>query len=259
MTPAGSPEARSRYVDALRVFGLVAAVFVTAYAVQLVVAVVVLGFGEQSEERINAITLATAPVLGAMFVAGSLVAMRFLRLRLSDIGVKWSGVRREALHVLVGITLAVVFLGFVVAFDAFLDVVGIDIDPLAPYDPGDSPVVTVLFVVAAVFFAPVGEEVFYRGLFLTALDEAVAPNAKGRLNAAAQSHVVRRQIVRRWIVVAVVSTVFAVSHVQLSSIFQLFVFGLMLGWSRMIWRSLTPPLVAHAVNNALSVAILLLR
>jgi membrane protease YdiL (CAAX protease family) len=82
--------------------------------------------------------------------------------------------------------------------------------------------------------APVVEEIVFRGLLLPAL----------RIRWAF------------WPAAVVSSLVFALAHVSPLLIPTLFILGLGLAWLRELFDSVYPPIVMHALNNGLAVAVL---
>lgn len=102
--------------------------------------------------------------------------------------------------------------------------------PLLPTGP------VVLVFVAAAVATPLWEEVLFRGVLLPGLAQRFNPLVAVLLSAA----------------------VFAAMHVAPLVLTYVFVLGLGLGWIRWFHRNLWAPVVAHAVNNAVSLTVVLL-
>ena len=96
-------------------------------------------------------------------------------------------------------------------------------------------IVVLVFVVGAVA-TPLWEEVLFRGALLPGLARRFSPLVAVLLSAAA----------------------FAAMHVAPLVLTYVFVLGLGLGWLRWFHGSLWAPVIAHAVNNALSFTVVLL-
>ena len=82
--------------------------------------------------------------------------------------------------------------------------------------------------------APVAEEVFFRGFLLAALVSVV-----GGLRGALVS-----------------SAIFSIAHLNVSTLFPIFVMGIVLSWLYLRTGSIWPPIVAHAAQNLLALTIL---
>ena len=93
----------------------------------------------------------------------------------------------------------------------------------------------VLVVFAIVLFAPIAEELFFRGIVFNAW---------------------RREASRRWAYIGS-AALFAVIHFQLVSLVPIFLLGLALAWVYERTRSLLAPIAMHATVNGLSVALAL--
>ncbi len=104
-----------------------------------------------------------------------------------------------------------------------------DLPSLAP------GLVALVFVIAAVV-TPLWEEVLFRGALLTGLARRFNPFGAVVLSAA----------------------VFAAVHVSPLVLAYVFVLGLGLGWIRWFHHNLWASVIAHAVNNALSLSVVLL-
>jgi membrane protease YdiL (CAAX protease family) len=86
----------------------------------------------------------------------------------------------------------------------------------------------VVFVVMAMFGAPIVEEIAFRGMLYGAL-------AKARIN--------------EHLVVIITALVFALFHFELKRFFILFAIGIILGEVRRRTGSTSAAIVAHVVNN----------
>lgn len=123
--------------------------------------------------------------------------------------------------------------------DALLRLAGLGGDTLAPYrDILAVPWGAVLLTVGAVLFAPVAEELFYRGFI------------QGR---AVGARTGRAAVVP----IVIVAAVFSVVHLNPAAALQLFLFGCLLGWLRQ-WRgALAAPVGAHMALNATTMTAIL--
>lgn len=93
-----------------------------------------------------------------------------------------------------------------------------------------------LLVVAIVVFAPIAEELFFRGVVFNAW---------------------RREAGRRWAYLGS-AALFAAIHVSLVSLVPIFLLGLALAWAYERTRTLLVPIVMHATVNGISVLIALI-
>lgn len=100
----------------------------------------------------------------------------------------------------------------------------------------EEPARKVLLVVSVAVLAPLGEELLFRGYLLRVL--------RAR-------HGVRPALV-------ITSAIFAVIHVNPASVLALFALGMVFGLLRVISGSLWPAMIAHALQNGTSSAIVLL-
>lgn len=82
--------------------------------------------------------------------------------------------------------------------------------------------------------APVGEEIFFRGFLLAALVSAI-----GGLRGALVS-----------------SAIFSVAHLNVGTLFPIFVMGILLSWLYLRTGSILPSIVAHAAQNLLALIFL---
>lgn len=91
-----------------------------------------------------------------------------------------------------------------------------------------SGIVLVLFVLLAMFGAPIVEEIVFRGMLFGALAKAHVPE---------------------WAVVVITAAVFALFHFEPKRFLILFVIGLILGEVRRRTGSTTAAIYAHVINN----------
>ncbi len=127
-------------------------------------------------------------------------------------------------------------IGFIVAYGAVLDAAGLE--NLQPDQGitedailgGAGVAASVLMIVV---IGPFTEEVFFRGFIFSAL---------------------RARLGLGW-ALAVSGAIFAVFHVDPKVMLPIFVTGVLLGWLYHKTGSIWPPLVAHALQNALALAV----
>lgn len=224
-------------------------VYLVAFAAPVLVAVIVVALQGGSADRIGEdVGLAASIVTGIVLAAGSLWAARRIGVGAADLGWRWRGLGVEWRNVGLGVLIAAALQIFAILYAVVLDAFGVEIDALAPYESARAGiVVSVLFAVTAIVVAPVGEELFYRGLITSMIDRRFGRSPRPAL----------RGNSGRWINVLIVSAIFAVSHLIPAAMVQLFVLAIMLGWARLSTGSLVVPITAHAANNAVSVSVLL--
>jgi membrane protease YdiL (CAAX protease family) len=130
--------------------------------------------------------------------------------------------------------LAVVF----TVYSRFCHLVGIKDEPQPISEllaTSDSMMIVALIVIFAIVFAPVCEELFFRGFAYPAL----------------------KQRWGTWAALTTVSAAFAVIHLHLPSVGPLFALAVGLGLSYELTGSLLAPITMHALFNATNVAVLL--
>lgn len=129
------------------------------------------------------------------------------------------------------------FVASVASFVAFtvLDAIGLDPQPQAA-EQALEVIDPWLAVVAVVIFAPIAEEIFFRGVVFNAL---------------------LREGGRRWAFVGS-AALFAVIHLSLVAIVPIFILGLALAWVYDRTRNLLAPIAMHVAVNGISVVIALL-
>lgn len=152
-----------------------------------------------------------------------------------DIGLTWTPFSGHLLWG-VGAYLAMVpaLLITVVLVQVFLPTIPSPAHPIAGVASGENPawVAVLLFLVAAVF-APLFEEVFFRGVLLNALWTRTGSKWVGIVGSALVFSVLHPQLYLGWIAV--------------------FVIGVMLGLLFVERRNLVPCLWMHAINNTLAI------
>ncbi len=223
------------------------AVYAVSFFVPLVVSILVLSMSPVGDPARAAaeVAIATAPIIGIVLGSGALVAIRAIGHRPSLLGWSWRGLRAEWRSILLGLAIAIAILVVDIAFEVLLGVFGVTIEPMAHFNAArQQAFLAAVLVISAVIIAPVGEELFYRGFVLTMFDRALA---RTRMTETAA----------RWVAILAVAAFFSLTHLVIDAAFQLFVFAVMLGWARMRTGSLVAPVSAHAINNAISVSVLL--
>ena len=127
----------------------------------------------------------------------------------------------------------VLSIGFLIVFVSLAERFGPDILVPEPLDVDrlGSGAFLVVNVAIAVLAGPFAEEIFFRGFLLAALVPAL-----GTLRAA-----------------ALASALFAVAHVDVGVMVPFFFTGLLLSWLYLRTRSIWPPMLAHAGQNALAI------
>ena len=175
-------------------------------------------------------TLAVAGLTGLLLVAVWLFAVR-------KYGAPWRSLGLAAPAGASTIALSAVCLvlsiGFLVVFVSLAERFGPDIlvpEPLEA-DRLGSGAFRVVNVAVAVLVGPFAEEVFFRGFLLAALVPAL-----GAFRAA-----------------VVASALFAVGHADVGVMVPFFFTGLLLSWLYVRTRSIWPPMLAHAGQNALAI------
>ncbi len=214
-------------------------VYLLAVTCPLVIASFVAAItGITTSEAGKTIHITAGPLVQIILAAGTIWTLRRLNFPISQAGILWQGKPREWRHIGQGVLLGLGISVFAFVYGLVLSLLHLKIDPLAPYKQGlSSPLLTAIFVISAVFLAPVAEELFYRGFVLTMF---------------ARNH-------SRWWAIIVTSLLFALAHLLLVAFVQLFVFAILLSILRLKSKSLVAPIVAHSINNLISVVILLFR
>src|SRR5207249_3736339 len=96
---------------------------------------------------------------------------------------------------------------------------------------GTNPLTVILVMV---LFAPIAEEVIFRGLLFGALSKRLST---------------------LWTIL-VTSLLFAAIHLQLAYFFPIFLLGIVCGWARFKSGKLSLPILLHVLNNGISLFIL---
>ena len=89
-------------------------------------------------------------------------------------------------------------------------------------------------VISIVFFAPMAEEVLFRGLLFGALQKWFSA---------------------RWTIL-LTAGLFALIHMQVIYFFPIFLVGLLCGWARHRSGSLAVPMLLHILNNGISLLLM---
>jgi membrane protease YdiL (CAAX protease family) len=89
-------------------------------------------------------------------------------------------------------------------------------------------------IVSVVFFAPMAEEVLFRGLLFGALQKWLSARST----------------------ILVTAALFALVHMQATYFIPLFWVGLLCGWARHKTGSLVVPMMIHVLNNGISLALM---
>lgn len=207
-------------------------VWAVAFFSPIMVGFVVLAVGGDAAMA----TAASTPIVGVLLGSGAMWAAGKVGLPLSAIG--WCRPERYLRDTALAVAVALVVIGVDVLNSIVLRALGASTDTLAPYrDFVSSPFLTTMLIIGAVAAAPFGEELYFRGLLLSMFAVRM----------------------RRWIAVVVAAVLFTVAHyTTLSAWAPLFVFALMLGWLRLRTGSLYASIVAHALNNVITITVLLL-
>lgn len=178
---------------------------------------------------------ASTPIVGVLLASGTVWATRKLGVPLASIG--WSRPQQPVRDSLLAVGVALAVIGVDLLNSYVLTTFGLPTDTLGPFrDYLSSPFLVVMLVLGAVIAAPFGEEMYFRGLLLSCFDVRM----------------------RRWVAIAVAALLFTVAHYStLSAWAPLFVFALMLGWLRLRTGSLFAPILAHMLNNVITITFLL--
>lgn len=208
------------------------AVWAIAFFSPIVVGVVVLLVGGDAV----AASAASTPIVGVLLASGTVWATRRLGLPLAAIG--WRAPERYLRDTALAVAVAVVVIGVDLLNSVVLTALGLSSDTLGPYrDFLASPFLVTMLILGAVAAAPFGEEMYFRGLLLSMFDVRM----------------------RRWVAIVVAALLFTVAHyTTLSAWAPLFAFAVMLGWLRLRTGSLYAPILAHLLNNAITITVLLL-
>lgn len=156
-----------------------------------------------------------------------------------DLALGRGAVRSAPRDFAIGVGFGLAAVPVTILVDQLLRLAGLGGDTLAPYrDILAVPWGAVLLTVGAVLFAPVAEELFYRGF----IQGRAVGERTGRATVAP---------------IVIVAVVFSVVHLNPAAALQLFLFGCLLGWLRQ-WRgSLAAPVGAHMALNATTMTVIL--
>lgn len=206
-------------------------VWAIAFFSPILVGFVVLAVGGDAV----AASAASTPIVGILLASGTVWATRKLDIPLAGIG--WRRPERIVRDSLLAVGVAVAVIGVDVLNSIVLDALGSSTDTLAPFRGFlGSPFLVAMLILGAVAAAPFGEEMYFRGLLLSMFDVRM----------------------RRWVAIVVAAVLFTVAHyTTLAAWAPLFAFALMLGWLRMRTGSLYAPILAHILNNAVTITVLL--
>ena len=181
-----------------------------------------------------------AGVLGSALLPIALVAAGWIfGLRRYGVSAAMLGFRRASLVDMTWLPVVALAIGLAASmvYGLIVEALGIEIllpvqelDELTAFDGiARAPV----FVVVSIL-APFGEEVFFRAFLLTALVATIG-RLRGMLLGAA---------------------IFAVAHMDIGTLFPIFVLGMLLSWLYLRTGSIWPPFVAHAAQNSLALVAL---
>lgn len=181
-----------------------------------------------------------AIVLGSVLLPAALLAAAWVfGARRHKVSVNLLGFRATAMPSLTWLPLVALSIGLSITavYALLVDALGIDI--LVP-DQGLEEISALdgfaklpTFSIVGLL-APFAEEVFFRGFLLAALVPVL-----GGLRGAAVS-----------------SAVFSVAHLNVGTLFPIFVMGMLLAWLYLRTGSIWPPFVAHAAQNILALIFL---
>lgn len=207
------------------------AVWAIAFFAPILVGFVVLAVGGDAVMA----GAASTPIVGVLLASGTVWATRRLQIPLAAIG--WRRPDNFVRDGLLAVGVAVAVIGVDVLNSLVLSALGLPTDTLAPFrDLLASPFLIVMLLLGAVVAAPFGEEMYFRGMLLSMFGVRM----------------------RRWVAICAAALLFTVAHFStLSAWAPLFVFALMLGWLRVHTRSLFAPILAHLLNNVITVTFLI--
>lgn len=189
-------------------------------------------------ERLEALQV---PLSGLVLVLATLgwVAVRHR----GHIGQLLGPVRSTGRHVLAGVGHGVVgFLGAVVGLGSLLQLIadrmGIELPPVQQQldELARNPETLPYLAVAVIATAPIGEELFFRGMLLQSLRRRLSP----------------------WPAIAVSALAFALVHLEPLAMLIVFPLGMYLGWIFHRSGTLLVPVVAHATFNTFILGVMML-
>ena len=181
-------------------------------------------------EPLTALVLLLGPAL--LVLAAWLFGVRRYAAPWSSLGLTLPANRRGYLLPVLALLLS---LGFTAAYAATMEALDFDILVPPAIPPGilGDGIYRVINTASIGIVGPIAEEAFFRGFLLP----AVAPYM-GALKA-----------------VVAISVLFALSHLMLGVLVPAFVSGLLLSWLYLKTRSIVPPIIAHAAQNLLVLAV----
>lgn len=180
------------------------------------------------EDAVN--TLVFVALTGLLLVAVWLFAVRKYRAGWRSVGL---AAPAGASTIALAAACLALSIGFLIIFVSLAERFGPDILVPEPLDIErlGSGAFLVVNVAIAVLVGPFAEEVFFRGFLLAALVPAL-----GTFRAA-----------------VLASVLFAAAHVDVGVMVPFFFTGLLLSWLYLRTRSIWPPMLAHAGQNALAI------
>ena len=181
-------------------------------------------------QPLTALVLLLGPAL--LVLAVWLFGVRRYRASWSSLGFALPGNRRSYVFAGIGLLLS---LGFAAAYAATVETLGFDVLVPPAIPPGilGDGVYRVINTASIGISGPIAEETFFRGFLLP----AVAPYM-GAVKA-----------------VVAISALFALSHLMVGVLVPAFVSGLILSWLYLKTGSIVPPVIAHAAQNLLVLAV----
>ena len=215
------------FIDSAQAFALA----VVGTLVLVLGAALIRGDSPAAEAQpLSALVLLLGPALLALAVW--LFGVRRHAAPWSSLGFTLPGNRRS--YVFAGIAL-LLSLGFAAAYTATVETLGFDVLVPPAIPPGilGDGVYRVINTASIGILGPIAEETFFRGFLLP----AVAPYI-GVAKA-----------------VVAISVLFALSHVMVGVLIPAFVSGLILAWLYLKTGSIVPPVIAHAAQNLLVLAV----
>ena len=215
------------FVDAAQAFGLA----VVGTLVLVFGAALIRGDTPAAEAQpLTAIVLLLGP--GLLVLAVWLFGVRRYAAPWSSLGFTLPGNRRSYVFAVLVLLLS---LGFAAAYTATVETLGFDVLVPPAIPPGilGEGLYRVINTNSIGILGPIAEEAFFRGFLL----RAVVPYI-GVVKA-----------------VVAISALFALSHLMVGIFIPAFVSGLLLSWLYVKTGSIVPPIIAHAAQNLLVLAV----
>ena len=181
-------------------------------------------------QPLTALVLLLGPAL--LVLAVWLFGVRRYAAPWSSLGFTLPGNRRSYVFAVLALLLS---LGFTAAYAATVEYLGFDVLVPPAIPPGilGEGLYRVINTNSIGIIGPIAEETFFRGFLLP----AIAPYI-GVFKA-----------------VVAISVLFALSHLMVGVLIPAFVSGLLLSWLYVKTRSIVPPIIAHAAQNLLVLAV----